>query len=212
MKTGLGALLTPDNCAMMFIDHQPFQFANIGSHDGQTIISNTVALAKTAKIFNIPTLLTTVIEERGGLLLKQLQDVFPEQKPINRTWVNTWEDKRCSEWAKKTGRKKLIISGLYTEICVAMPVLQALGEGYEVYVVTDACGGMSLEAHEMSVRRMVQAGAVPITFGVVAAELQRDWARLDTAEKLVPMMIDHWGTSGVAYLWEQQLLNTPVPK
>jgi nicotinamidase-related amidase len=208
MKNGLGALLTPDNCALILIDHQPFQFTNLGSHDGQTIVNNVTGLAKAAKIFKVPTLLTTVIEERGGFILKQLQDVFPEQKPINRTFINTWQDKRCVDWAKKTGRKKLIIAGLWTEICVAMPAIQALEDGYEVYVVTDACGGISLEAHEMAVRRMIQAGVVPLTWGVLAAELQRDWAREETATELGQVMIDHWGSTGVALLWEMQLLNT----
>src|ERR1700761_6815283 len=107
-KTGLGALLTPDNCALILIDHQPFQFAGVRSHDTQTIINNVVGLAKSAKAFSVPTLLTTVVEERGGLLLKQLQDVFPDQKPINRTFINTFEDARCIDWLKKTGRKKVV--------------------------------------------------------------------------------------------------------
>jgi len=109
-KVGLEALLTPDNCVLMLIDHQAhqaFQFAGIGSHNTQTIINNVVGLAKSAKIFGVPTLLTTVVENRGGYLLKQLQDVFPEQKPIDRTFINTWEDARCVDWVKKTGRKKI---------------------------------------------------------------------------------------------------------
>src|SRR3979409_1370333 len=106
-KAGVGALLTPDNCALILIDHQPFQFAGLRSHDSQTIINNVVGLAKSAKAFCGHTLLTTVVEERGGNLLKPLQDVFPDQKPINRTFINTWEDIRCVEWVKKTGRKKI---------------------------------------------------------------------------------------------------------
>ena len=98
------------------------------------------------------------------VLLKHLQDVFPEQKPIDRTFINTWEDARVVEWVKKTGRKKLVMAALWTEICLAMPVIHALGDGYEVYIVTDASGGVSLEAHEMAIQRMVQAGAVPITW------------------------------------------------
>ena len=164
---GLGALLTPDNCALILIDHQPFQFAGLRSHDTQTIINNVVGLAKSAKAFNVPTLLTTVVEERGGYLLKQLQDVFPDQKPINRTFINTWEDARCVDWVKKTGRKKIVIAALWTEICLAMPAIQAAGEGYEVYIVTDASGGVSVEAHEMAIQRMVMAGCMPITWTVL---------------------------------------------
>ena len=208
-RAGLEALLTPDNCALILIDHQPFQVAGVRSHDTQTMINNVVGLAKTAKIFGVPTLLTTVLEERGGYIIKQLQDVFPEQKPINRTFINTWQDERVVDWVKKTGRKKIIMAALWTEICLAMPAIQALGEGYEVYIVTDASGGVSVEAHEMAIMRMVHAGAVPLTWGVLSAELQRDWARTATASALAPLLIEHSGVIGSSFMWEQQLLNTP---
>lgn len=210
-KAGLGALLTPDNCALLLIDHQPFQFAGLRSHDTQTVINNVVGLAKSAKLFKVPTLLTTVLEERGGYLLKQLQDVFPEQKPINRTAINTWEDAACVEWVRKTGRKKLVMAALWTEICLAMPVIHALGEGYEVYIVTDASGGVSVEAHEVAIQRMVQAGAVPLTWTVFASELQRDWARTATVPALAEMLVQHMGNVGTSLTWELQLLATPVP-
>ena len=148
-KTGLEALLTPDNCMLMLIDHQPFQFAGLRSHDTQTIINNVVGLAKSAKVFGVPTLLTTVVERAGRLLIKQLQELFPEQKPIDRTFINTWEDARVVDWVKKTGRKKIVMAALWTEICLAMPAIQALGEGYEAFIVTDASGGVTVEAHEM---------------------------------------------------------------
>jgi nicotinamidase-related amidase len=105
-KAGLGALLTPDNCALILIDHQPFQFAGLRSHDTQTIINNVVGLTKSAKAFGVPTLFTTVVEHRGGFLIKQLQDIFPDQKPIDRTFINTWEDTRVTDWVKATGKKK----------------------------------------------------------------------------------------------------------
>ena len=210
-KTGLDALLTPDNCALILIDHQPFQFAGLRSHDSQTVINNVVALAKAAKIFDVPTLFTTVVEERGGYLLKQLQEVFPEQRPINRTFINTWEDVRVVEWVKKTGRKKLVMAALWTEICLAMPVIHALGEGYDVFIVTDASGGVSVEAHEVAVQRMVQAGAVPITWSVFGSELQRDWARTATVPGSAQVLVEHMGNVGTSFLWEQQLLATPVP-
>ncbi len=210
-KAGLDALLTPDNCALLLVDHQPFQFAGLRSHDTQTIINNVVALAKSAKAFNVPTLLSTVLEERGGLLLKPLQDVFPDQKPINRTFINSWEDERIVDWVKQTGKKKLVIAALWTEICLAMMVIQALGEGYEVYIVTDASGGYSLEAHEMGIMRMVQAGAVPITWTVFSSELQRDWARTETLPELTELVFDYMGVVGTSLRWEHQLLATPVP-
>src|ERR1700693_3895056 len=167
-KTGLDALLRPEDSTLVLIDHQPYQFANLNSHEPTMIINNVVGLAKTAKVFNVPTVLTTVIEERGGYLIKGLQDVFPGQKPINRTFINAWEDPNVTDVVKKSGRKQLVLGALYTEICLAMPAIQALGEGYDVFIVTDASGGVSVEAHDMSVRRMVQAGAGPINWLAVS--------------------------------------------
>jgi len=207
-KAGLEALLTPDNCALMLIDHQPFQFAGLRSHDTQTIINNVVGLAKAAKIFGVPTLLSTVVQDKGGFLLKPLQDVFPDQKPIDRTFINTWEDERCVEWVRKTGRKKIVMAALWTEICLAMPAIHALGDGFEVYIVTDASGGVTLEAHEMAIQRMIQAGAVPITWTVFGSELQRDWARTATVPALAQTLLDHMGMVGTSLSWEQQLLAT----
>ena len=181
-KNGLNALLTPEESVLVLIDHQPFQFANLHSHEPTMIVNNVIALAKTAKIFGVPTILTTVLEDRGGKLIKGLQDVFPDQKPIDRTFINTWEDQRVVDAVKKTGRKKIIMAALWSEICLAMPAIQAAGEGYEVYAVTDASGGVSAEAHDMAVRRMAMAGVVPITWMAVAGELQRDWAREETAK------------------------------
>ncbi|MFE9676903.1 hydrolase [Streptomyces sp. NPDC006259] len=209
-KTGLAALLTPQESVLVLIDHQPFQFANLHSHEPTMIVNNVVGLAKAAKAFEVPTILTTVIEERGGNILQPLQEVFADQKPINRTTINTWEDPRVVDAVKATGRKKLIIAGLYTEICVAMPALQAAGEGFDVYVVTDASGGVSAEAHDMAVRRMVQAGITPITWMAVIAEWQRDWAREETAAAMGAAVAPHGGASSVALAWELQLLATPT--
>ena len=205
-KNGLQALLTPQSSVLLLIDHQPFQFANLHSHEPAMIVNNVIGLAKTAKVFDVPTILTTVVEERGGFLIKGLQAVYPEQKPINRTFINTWEDSRVVDAVKKTGRKKIVMAALWTEVCLAMPAIHALGEGYEVYVVTDASGGVSAEAHEMAVRRMVAAGAVPITWLAVQAEWQRDWAREATAAALGEILIQHAGGTGVALAWELQLL------
>jgi nicotinamidase-related amidase len=170
------------------------------------IVNNVIALAKTAKIFNVPTILTTVLEDRGGKLIKGLQDVFPDQKPIDRTFINTWEDVRVVDAVKKTARKKIIMAALWSEICLSMPAIQAAGEGYEVYAVTDASGGVSAEAHDMAVRRMAMAGVVPITWMAVAGELQRDWAREETAKLGGEMFLEHGGATGIALAWELQLL------
>ncbi|NNB90122.1 hydrolase [Corallococcus exiguus] len=203
---GLEALLTPQNSVLVLIDHQPYQFANLHSHEPTMVVNNVVGLAKAARVYKVPTILTTVIEERGGYLIKGLQDVFPEQKPIDRTFINTWEDRRVVDAVKKTDRKKLIIAALWTEICLAMPAIQAAGEGYDVYAVTDASGGVSREAHDMAVRRMQMAGVTPITWMAVAAEWQRDWAREDSATELAGVLSEHGGGSAVAFAWELQLL------
>jgi nicotinamidase-related amidase len=206
VRVGLDAMLTPDNCALMLIDHQPFQVSGVKNIDAALMINHVVMLAKAAKAFNVPTLLTTVLKDRGGNLIKPLQDVFPEQTPIDRTTINTWEDESCVRWVESTGRRKIVIAALWTEICLAFPVIHALGEGYEVYFVTDASGGTSVEAHEMGIQRMIQAGAIPLTAGVFMAELQRDWAREETAGKVAEIMLEHGGASATNLAWELQLL------
>jgi nicotinamidase-related amidase len=207
-KSGLDALLRPEDSILVLIDHQPYQFANLNSHEPTMIINNVVGLAKGAKVFDVPTILTTVIEERGGYIIKGLQDVFPDQKPIDRTFINTWQDPKVTDIVNRSGRKQLILAALWTEVCLAMPAIQALGEGYDVFIVTDASGGVSAETHDMAVRRMVAAGAVPITWMAVLSEWQRDWAREETAASLSAVVLEHGGASGVAYAWEMQLLAT----
>jgi nicotinamidase-related amidase len=204
--SGLDALLTPEESVLVLVDHQAFQFANMHSHEPQLVVGNVVALAKTAKVFGVPTILTTVLEERGGYIIKAIQDVFPDQKPINRSFINAWQDARLVEAVRKTGRRKLVIAGLWTEVCVAMPALQAQGENYDVYAVTDASGGVSVEAHAMGVQRMIQAGIKPITWLAVLCEWQRDWARQQTIGELTRILTEHGGGSGVAASWEAQLL------
>ena len=205
-KVGLDALLTPENCLLMLIDHQPFQLVNVNSHEPTMVINNVTALAKTAKAYGIPTILTSVNGERGGKIFSQVQAVFPDQKPIDRTFINAWEDRRVVEAVKKTGRKKLVIAALWSEMCLAMPAIQAMGEGYDVYVVPDASGGVSAEAHDMAIRRLVAAGAQPITWIGMAGELQRDWARTDNAGEVTQILLDHAGASAAAIAWELQLL------
>jgi nicotinamidase-related amidase len=207
-KSGLQALLTPETSVLLLVDHQPFQFANLHSHEPTMIVNNVIALAKTAKVFGVPTILTTVLEDRGGLLIQGLRDLFPEQKPIDRTFINAWQDSRVVDAVKKTGRKKVIMAALWTEICLAMPALQAIGEGYEVYVVTDASGGASPEAHEMGVQRLIQGGATPMTWMAVQGEWQRDWARESTVPGLAEVLAVHGGATGVAFAWESQLLGS----
>ena len=168
-NNGLEALLTPQDSILILIDHQPFQFANLHSHEPMMIVNNVIGLAKAAKVFNVPTILTTVVEDRGGKLIKGLQDVFPDQKPIDRTWINTWEDARVVDAVKKTGRKKLVMAALWTEICLAMPAIQAAGEGYEVYAVTDAMRAVNVNPDdgEKALYKMVSSGAHLVTSEVI---------------------------------------------
>ena len=200
-RNGLDSLLRPEDSVLVLIDHQPYQLANLNSHDPQAVVNLTTALAKLAKAFDVPT-----------ILFKQITDVFPGQDVIDRTWVNTWQDKKVVDAVKATGRKQLIIAGLWTEVCVAMPVIQAAGEGWDVTVVTDASGGISKESHEVAIQRMIAAGANVMTVMAIAGEWQRDWARTEHVEALTEILIDHFSGSGIAYLWEQQLLKTPVGK
>jgi len=201
-KVGLDALLTPENCVVLLIDHQPSQLANVNSHDPTMVINNVTALAKVAKAFDVPTILTTIGAARGGEIFKQVQAVFPDQKPIDRSSINSWEDHRVVEAVKKTGRKKLVIAALWSEMCLTQPAIHAMGEGYEVYAVTDASGGVSPEAHAMAIRRLVAAGAQPITWLGMAGELQRDWARTERLAAVTQILFDHAGASGTVLAWE----------
>ena len=210
-RNGLSSLLRPDDSVLVLIDHQPYQLANLNSHDPQMAINNATAIAKAAKAFDVPVILTSVIAAQGGKLFPQITDVFPGQEVIDRTFINTWEDQVVVDAVKATGRKQLIIAGLWTEICVAMPAIQAAGEGWDVTVVTDASGAVSVEAHEVAIQRMVAAGVNVMTWLAVAAEWQRDWARTGRLPELIEVMKAHAGASGIAYIWETQLLNTPVP-
>lgn len=210
-RNGLTSLLRPEDSVLVLIDHQPYQLTNLNSHDPHAVVNNATALAKAAHVFGVPTILTSVIAERGGLIFPQITDVFPDQEVIDRTFINTWEDPKVVDVVKATGRKQLIIAGLWTEICVAMPAIQAAGEGWDVTVITDASGGVSVEAHQVAILRMTAAGINMMTWMALAAEWQRDWARAESAAALNQVIIQHSAGSGIAYLWEQQLLNTPAP-
>ncbi|MFC4502680.1 MULTISPECIES: hydrolase [Streptomyces] len=200
-------LLTPGNCAVLFVDHQPQMFFGTGSGDRTAIINATVGLAKAARTFEVPVVLSTVAAESfSGPLLPQLADVFPEQKIIDRTTMNAWEDLAFVDAVKATGRKKLVIAGLWTEVCVVMPTLSALAQGYEVYVVTDACGGVTPQAHEHAVQRMVQGGAVPVTWVQVLLELQRDWARAETYGATTGVVKEHGGAYGLGIVYAQAVI------
>ena len=198
-------LITGDNHALLLIDHQYLQLLAARSHPNDTIVRNTIMLAKGAKIFNVPTLFTTAFAERQALI-EEIQAVHPDQTPIDRTGLNSWDDERVRDWIKATGKKKLVMAGLWTEVCLTMPVLSALAAGFEVYIVTDASGGGSTEGHERAVQRMIQAGARPLTVVSYVSELQRDWGRLETADAVAKLFAEFGGGFGQGLRWEWQLL------
>ena len=199
------SLLTPDDHALLLIDHQYLQLLALRSHSNETVVNNATFLAKAAKLFKVPTLLTTAFAERQALF-QEVQGVFPEQEAIDRTGLNSWDDPRVIDWVKKTGKKKLVMAGLWTEVCLSMPVIDALAAGYDVYIVTDASGGGNTESHERGVQRMVQAGAQPLTTIAYVSELQRDWAR-PTANEVAKLFAEHGGGFGQGLRWEWQLLD-----
>ncbi|MEG7403330.1 hydrolase [Serratia marcescens] len=191
-------LLDKDNSALIFIDHQPQMAFGVANIDRQQLKNNVVGLAKAGKIFNVPTLFTSVeTESFSGYIWPELLAVHPEITPIERTSMNSWEDAAFIKAVEATGRKKLVISALWTEVCLTFPALMALEAGYEVYVVTDTSGGTSVDAHERSIDRMVQAGAVPVTWQQVLLEYQRDWARKDTYDAVMALVREHSGAYGM---------------
>jgi len=198
-SSGYCELLNPHNCAMIFIDHQPAMTFGVANVDRQTLINNVVGLAKAAKIFNIPTILTAVESKSfSGAIWPQLTSQFPELQVIERSSMNSWEDAAFVAAVKKTGRKKLIIAALWTEVCLAFPALCALGEGYEVYAVEDCSGGTSVAAHEAALNRITQAGGVRTTWICTMLEWQRDWARRATYDPVMQTVLEHGGVYGQA--------------
>src|SRR4051812_47795906 len=169
-------LLTPQNAVLALIDYQPEQYAGVHSVGHEELLAHVTMLGRVATTFELPVVLSTVYVKHGmSGTNPELLEALPGIPEIDRTSMNSWEDPEFRAAVERTGRKKLIIAGLWTEVCVAFPTLDALREGYEVYVVVDAIGGVSRVAHESAMQRMVQAGAIPITVLGLACELQRDW-------------------------------------
>jgi nicotinamidase-related amidase len=191
-------LLTPDNCVVTLIDLQPQMLFGVANFDRQTIINNNVALAKAARVFDVPVVLSTV-ETKGfsGNMWPQILAVFPKQTPIERSSMNSWDDDNFVAAVQKTGRKKIVLSGLWTETCVTLPTIQALHDGYEIYVVEDCCGDVSQLSHDNAMKRVIQAGAKPVTALSVMLEWQRDWAHKDTYHAVMDIVKTHFGAYGV---------------
>jgi nicotinamidase-related amidase len=191
-------LLTPDNCVVALIDHQPQMLFGVSNFDRQGIINNVVALSKSVRVFDLPVVLSTVTTKSfSGNLWPQIQAVFPGRVPIERTSMNTWDDKNFVAAIEKTGRKKIVLAGLWTETCVALGTVQAIHDGYEIYVVEDCCGDVSQLAHDNAMKRVIQTGAKPVTALSVMLEWQRDWAHLGTYDAVMDIVKNHFGAYGV---------------
>jgi nicotinamidase-related amidase len=184
-------LLTPKNAALLVIDYQPSQLAGVRSMERDLLLKNVVSTAKIAKLFGLPIFHSTINVKtgRGQPTLPPLAEVLAGDPPIDRTTTNAWEDANFLDAVRATSRRKLIICALWTEICMAFPALDAMREGYDVYPVVDAIGGTSLEAHNAGLQRVVQAGAKPTSWVALAVELQRDWARLETVQEVVQIVL-----------------------
>ena len=187
------SLLTPQNAVLALIDYQPEQYAGVTSVAHGELLAHVTMLGRVATVFELPVVLSTVYVKHGmSGTNAELLEALPGVLEIDRTSMNSWEDPDFREAVERTGRKKLVIAGLWTEVCVAFPTLDALRAGYEVYVVVDAIGGVSRVAHESAMQRMIQAGAVPISVLGLACELQRDWGRPD-ADRLRGIMREYFG-------------------
>jgi nicotinamidase-related amidase len=187
------SLLTPQNAVIAFIDYQPEQYAGVRSVEHGELLAHVTMLGRIATSFEVPVVLSTVYVKHGmSGTNPELREALPGVPEIDRTTMNSWEDPDFRAAVERTGRKKLILAGLWTEVCVAFPALDALRAGYEVYFVTDAIGGVSRVAHESAMQRMIQAGAIPISVLGLACELQRDWGR-PQAERLRAVMREYFG-------------------
>jgi nicotinamidase-related amidase len=185
-------LLTPKNAALVIIDYQPTQFADVTSIDLQLLADNIVRVAKIGKVFGLPIVLSTVNVKARSLkpTIPPLREVLSDLKEIDRTTINAWEDKEFLAAVKATGRKKLIMCALWTEACLTFPSLDALKEGYEVYPVVDAVGGTSVEAHQYALQRIAQAGGKFVGWAQLMCELQRDWSRTETLDGLAKVAFE----------------------
>lgn len=191
-------LLTPDNCVVAIIDLQPQMLFGVANFDRQAIINNNVALLKAAKVFDVPVVLSTVeTKSFSGNMWPQIQAIFPNQTPIERSSMNSWDDRNFVAAIEKSGKKKIVLSGLWTETCVALPTVQAIHDRYEVYVVEDCCGDVSQLSHDNAMKRVIQAGAKPVTALSVMLEWQRDWAERDSYDAIMDIVKSHFGAYGV---------------
>lgn len=190
-------LLTPDNCAVIFIDHQPQMFFGVANIDRQDLLNNLLVLAKAAKIFDVPVILSAV-ESKGfsGNITPQLLDLFPNHHPIERSSMNAWDSPEFVAAVKQSGRKNFLIAALWSEACLVFPALQMLEEGYCIYAVENASGGTSKVAHDAAIRRLEQSGCVSVTALQILLEFQRDWSKRNHYDEVMDVVKEHCGAYG----------------
>lgn len=205
-------LLTPDNCVVAMVDLQPQMLFGVGNFDRQSIINNNVVLAKASRVFDVPVVLSSV-ETSGfsGNIWPQVLAALGNPEPIERTSMNAWDDSNFVAAVVRTGRRKIVLAGLWTETCVALPTVQAIQDGYEVYVVEDCCGDLTQLAHDNAMRRVIQAGAKPVTAISVMLEWQRDWAHKGTYQAVTDIIRDHSGAYGAGIEYAATMLHNAPP-
>lgn len=207
MRGYQNSLLDPEQSVVVIIDHQPQMYFGIGSGSRECIENSVVGLVKSTKVFQVPCIFTTVeAKEFSGNMIEKIQEIYPKDKPIDRTMINCWEDEKLKSAVEDTKRPKIILSGLWTEACVAFPALCLIEDGYEVYVVVDACGGVSKEVHKTAIKRMAKAGAKLVTWLQVMLEWQRDWANKDTYDDVMTIIKDHAGAYGRGVEYAESML------
>jgi nicotinamidase-related amidase len=205
-------LLTPDNCVVTMIDLQPQMLFGVSNFDRQNVINMNVVLGKAARIFDIPVVISTVeTKSFSGNLWPQVQAIFPKHSPIERSTMNSWDDKNFVAAVEKTGRKKIVLAGLWTETCVALATVQALHDGYEVFVVEDCCGDINQLSHENAMKRVIQAGAKPVTALSVLLEWQRDWAARGTYDAVMDVVKTHYGAYGMGVEYAYTMVHGAPP-
>jgi nicotinamidase-related amidase len=205
-------LLTPDNCVVALIDYEPQMLFGVGNFDRQGIINNVVALAKATRVFDVPVVLSTVeVKSFSGNMWPQLEAIFPGRVPVERSSMNSWDDKNFVAAIEKTGRKKIVLGGLWTETCVALPTIQAIHDGYEIYVVEDCCGDVSQLAHDNAMKRVIQAGAKPVTSLSTMLEWQRDWAHKGTYDAVMDIVKTHYGAYGAGVEYAYTMVHGAPP-
>jgi nicotinamidase-related amidase len=199
-------LLDPSNHTLIMIDHQSQMSFATKSIDAVSLRNNAALVAKAAKEFNVSTILTTVAEKSfSGPIFDEIRSVFPEANIIDRTTMNTWEDARIAERVNGIGKDKIVLAGLWTSVCIVGPACSAIDQGFEVYVIADACGDVSEEAHDRALERMIQLGARPMTSLQYLLELQRDWARGETYNQTVATSIAHGGAYGLGLIYAKTM-------